>query len=117
MGLQGHLPELVIILILGLLILGPGKLPQVGGAVGKTIREFRKASTEGEGEEPVAADDQAAKVTTPVATIVTPPTVTTTAPAPAAAQAKAPVVAPPTTNVPAGASAVPTPPKSDRTEL
>lgn len=39
-------PELLIILILALLILGPGKLPEVGSAIGRTIREFRKASTD-----------------------------------------------------------------------
>ena len=38
--------ELLIVLILALLILGPGKLPEVGNALGKTIREFRKASTD-----------------------------------------------------------------------
>ncbi|MFA4837080.1 MAG: twin-arginine translocase TatA/TatE family subunit [Dehalococcoidia bacterium] len=36
------LPELVIILVIILLIFGAGKLPQVGGALGKSIREFRK---------------------------------------------------------------------------
>ena len=45
-GIEGHLPELIIIVILALIILGPGKLPQVGGALGKTIKEFRKASQE-----------------------------------------------------------------------
>jgi sec-independent protein translocase protein TatA len=38
--------ELLIILVLALLILGPGKLPDVGAALGKTIREFRKASSD-----------------------------------------------------------------------
>jgi TatA/E family protein of Tat protein translocase len=38
--------ELVIILVIALLILGPGKLPEVGSALGKSIREFRKASTD-----------------------------------------------------------------------
>src|SRR5687767_15053532 len=38
--------ELLLVLILALLILGPGKLPEVGSAIGKTIREFRKASTD-----------------------------------------------------------------------
>jgi sec-independent protein translocase protein TatA len=38
--------ELVLILGIALLILGPGKLPEVGSALGRTIREFRKASTE-----------------------------------------------------------------------
>lgn len=77
---QGHLPELIIILILGLVILGPGKLPQVGGAIGKTIREFRKASTESDADETPADADKAAKAT-PVATITVPPTIVTSAPA------------------------------------
>jgi sec-independent protein translocase protein TatA len=38
--------ELVIILVIALLILGPGKLPDVGAALGKGIREFRKASSD-----------------------------------------------------------------------
>jgi len=36
--------ELVIILVLALLIFGPGKLPEVGKALGKGIREFKSAS-------------------------------------------------------------------------
>lgn len=39
-------PELIIILIVLLLVVGPGKLPEIGSAFGKTLREFRKASTE-----------------------------------------------------------------------
>jgi len=38
--------ELIIILIIALLVVGPGKLPDVGSALGKSIREFRKASTD-----------------------------------------------------------------------
>lgn len=37
-------PELIIILVIALLVLGPGKLPEVGASLGKSIREFRKAS-------------------------------------------------------------------------
>jgi sec-independent protein translocase protein TatA len=39
-------PELIIILIVLLLVVGPGKLPEIGSAFGKTLKEFRKASTE-----------------------------------------------------------------------
>ena len=35
--------ELVIVLVIVMIIFGVGKLPQVGGAVGKGLREFRKA--------------------------------------------------------------------------
>lgn len=38
--------ELVIVLVIVLLIFGAGKLPQIGNAVGKSIREFRKAKEE-----------------------------------------------------------------------
>lgn len=39
-------PELIVILVIVLLVFGPGRLPDVGNAIGKGIREFRKASTE-----------------------------------------------------------------------
>jgi sec-independent protein translocase protein TatA len=45
-GLGGHLPEIIIVLVVILIIWGPGKLPDVGAAMGKGIREFRKASSE-----------------------------------------------------------------------
>ncbi len=37
-------PELVLILIIGLVIFGPGKLPGVGKALGQSIREFKNAN-------------------------------------------------------------------------
>ena len=37
---------LVAILAIVLIIFGPGRLPELGGAVGKAMREFRKATTE-----------------------------------------------------------------------
>ena len=39
-------PELIVILVIALLIIGPGKLPDFGSALCKSIREFRKASTD-----------------------------------------------------------------------
>ncbi len=38
--------ELILLLVIVLIIFGPGKLPDIGNAVGKGIREFRKASTD-----------------------------------------------------------------------
>jgi sec-independent protein translocase protein TatA len=38
--------HLIIVLVIAVLVLGPGKLPEVGAALGKTIREFRKATTD-----------------------------------------------------------------------
>lgn len=42
--------EIGLILLLVLIIFGAGKLPDVGSAIGRSIREFNKAKT-GEGEE------------------------------------------------------------------
>ncbi len=38
--------HLLIVLAIALIVLGPGKLPEVGAAIGKSIREFRKAATD-----------------------------------------------------------------------
>ncbi|MEH7308878.1 twin-arginine translocase TatA/TatE family subunit [Neobacillus drentensis] len=40
------MPGLILILIVALVIFGPNKLPEIGRAFGKSIREFKKA-TEG----------------------------------------------------------------------
>jgi len=37
---------ILIVLVVVLIIWGPGKLPDVGAGLGRAIREFRKASTE-----------------------------------------------------------------------
>jgi sec-independent protein translocase protein TatA len=77
--------ELVIILVIALLILGPGRLPDVGSALGKSIREFRKASSD--------LGDSLKVETTPL-----PPTPQEAPPAP---PAPAPTVAATTAEVPA----------------
>lgn len=41
-----HAPELIIILVVALLIFGPKKLPEMGSAIGKSIKEFRKGVNE-----------------------------------------------------------------------
>ncbi len=38
-------PELLIILLIIIIIFGVGKLPELGGALGKSIREFRRATS------------------------------------------------------------------------
>jgi sec-independent protein translocase protein TatA len=55
--------ELVLLLVIVLIIFGPGKLPDIGNAIGKGIREFRRASNELEESvrgEPRRDDDRAA---------------------------------------------------------
>ncbi|MEI8333757.1 MAG: twin-arginine translocase TatA/TatE family subunit [Chloroflexota bacterium] len=71
--------ELIIVLVIALLILGPGKLPDVGAAIGKSIREFRKATNE--------VQDTVQSVTAPLAEAA--PAVPPVASAPIAAAAVA----------------------------
>jgi sec-independent protein translocase protein TatA len=42
------MPELIIILVIILIIFGVGKLPEIGGGLGKAIRNFRSATKETE---------------------------------------------------------------------
>lgn len=70
--------ELVIILVIALLILGPGKLPDVGAALGKSIREFRKASADVQDAVKVNVD------TSPLPNVLSAPPVPNATPADAA---------------------------------
>jgi sec-independent protein translocase protein TatA len=36
--------ELIVVLVIALIVFGPRRLPEVGRTVGKSLREFRKAS-------------------------------------------------------------------------
>jgi sec-independent protein translocase protein TatA len=59
MGMFGiGFPELIVILIIALVVFGPGKLPELGNALGKGIRDFRHAF---EGKEEVQDDSEAPK--------------------------------------------------------
>jgi sec-independent protein translocase protein TatA len=40
------LPELLVIFIIVLVLFGPGKLPDVGKAIGEALRGFKKALNE-----------------------------------------------------------------------
>jgi sec-independent protein translocase protein TatA len=54
--------ELIVILLIVVVIFGAGRLSEVGGAVGKSIREFRKATTD-----EAHANQQAAVAAPPMA--------------------------------------------------
>jgi sec-independent protein translocase protein TatA len=53
------LPEMIILLIIVLVIFGAGKLPQIGSAFGKSIRNFKKAS---EGKDEIEISPKKEKV-------------------------------------------------------
>ena len=93
--------ELLLIAIIAIIFIGPGKLPEVGSALGKSIREFRKASSD---------LTEATKIdTSPLPPSAAPaPTPEPSVPTPTASTVPAPVAAPPapaaddeTTNLPA----------------
>lgn len=44
--MQFHWFYIVGLLVIVLIIFGPGRLPELGAAVGKAMKEFRKATTE-----------------------------------------------------------------------
>ena len=92
-------PELIIILVIALLILGPGKLPEVGSSLGKSIREFRKASTD---------IQESVKVDVDTSPLPATPAPAATAPAAPAAAVAAAVAATPAEAAPAAAPAAPT---------
>ena len=56
--------ELIIILVLALIIFGPGKLPDVGRAIGKSIREFKRATSADDEQHGGTAAESAAKSAT-----------------------------------------------------
>ena len=41
-------PELIVIFLVGLIVFGPNKLPELGKALGEAIRGFKKATNENE---------------------------------------------------------------------
>ena len=92
--------ELILILIIALVVLGPGKLPDVAASLGKSVREFRKAASD---------VTDAARLDAPAPAPAAPAAqaqVDAPAPAPAAAPARAPSAEP-------AAPAAPAEPPSD----
>ena len=90
------MPELIIIFVIALIIFGPRKLPELGRSLGKSLAEFKRASTELRTtlEEEIRLDEQranldaakaAAATTAPAAAV--PATTATIHPAPESAAA------------------------------
>ena len=50
----GHMWLVLVLLVVFLIVWGPGKLPDVGSGLGRAIREFRRTSTEAHDEPPAA---------------------------------------------------------------
>ena len=46
------MPELIVILVIILIVFGVGKLPEIGGGMGKAIRNFKDATKEAESTPP-----------------------------------------------------------------
>ena len=88
--------EIGLILLIVIIVFGVGRLPEVGGAVGKSIKEFRKATKDGEEE---GADDTVAQSAAPPAVAApaaaspagnapAPPSAVNSEPAPVAADSR-----------------------------
>jgi TatA/E family protein of Tat protein translocase len=96
--------ELIIVLVIALIVVGPGRLPDVGAALGKSIREFRQAASDT--KDAVSIEQKPQSEGGPAA--VTPAAVTpAAAPAPTPAQTTAVGVTP---AVPSAATAIAPPP-------
>jgi len=39
------IPGMILILIVGLIVFGPSKLPEIGKAVGESLREFKNSAS------------------------------------------------------------------------
>ena len=102
-------PELIIILVIALLILGPGKLPEVGASLGKSIREFRKASTDIQDSVKMDVDVSPLPANAPAAAV---PTAVAPA-APTQSAVSTPVAPPAAPDATAGASNATATPSSD----
>jgi sec-independent protein translocase protein TatA len=56
-------PEMIVLLVIALMVFGPKKLPEMGRTVGKSLREFRRASAEFRSE--LRLEDEPPRVPSP----------------------------------------------------
>jgi TatA/E family protein of Tat protein translocase len=87
--------HLILILAIALIVVGPGKLPDVGASLGKTIKEFRKAASDVQEAANVTAAPAPAPVAAPAAVAAPAPAPVQAAPAPIQAAPVAEAVAAP----------------------
>jgi sec-independent protein translocase protein TatA len=76
------MPELLVILVVALIVLGPKRLPEIARSLGKGMAEFRKASTEFQRTLSASLEESHSPPPRPAAPVATAPA----APAPATAQ-------------------------------
>ncbi len=90
--------ELILFLIIALVVLGPGKLPDVAQSLGKSVREFRKAATDISDAGKLDVPPPSAQATPPAPPLETPvasPAAGTPSEADVPPSGPAPVAAPP----------------------
>jgi sec-independent protein translocase protein TatA len=55
------MPELLVIMVIALVIFGPKKIPEMGSAVGKALKDFKRSMSaddeDREGKEPPASQE------------------------------------------------------------
>jgi len=64
------MPELIVIFVIALIVFGPRKLPELGRSLGKSIAEFKKATSEVQRslDEEIRAEEQRSAATGPSST-------------------------------------------------
>jgi sec-independent protein translocase protein TatA len=64
------MPELIVIFVIALIIFGPRQLPEIGRSLGKSIAEFKKATTELQNslDEDIRVDEQRSAAAAPSTT-------------------------------------------------
>ena len=82
-----HWPYIIILLVVVLIIWGPGKLPDLGAGMGKAIREFKRASSDVRDHVVNSTASEPAESTPPATPLATPPPAEVSQPA-APAEAK-----------------------------
>jgi sec-independent protein translocase protein TatB len=75
-------PELLVILVIALLVVGPQRLPQLARQIGRGLREFRKMQDDVKDMVKLDLDDTPARTTAPAASPMAPGVHRTRRPAP-----------------------------------